>query len=65
MRWRLLSYGQLVGRAVAELERGPLADAVRGRLRHLIADEYHDVNPAQDRLIELLTGPGVEVRGRR
>ena len=30
-------------------------------LRHLIVDEYQDVNPAQERLIELLTGPEVEL----
>ena len=30
-------------------------------LRHLIVDEYQDVNPAQERLIELLTGPSVEL----
>ena len=30
-------------------------------LRHLIVDEYQDVNPAQERLIELLTGPQVEL----
>ena len=28
-----------------------------GRLRHLIVDEYQDVNPAQERLIELLAKP--------
>ena len=60
-RYRLLTYGQQVARAVAELERGPVREAVRRDLRHLIVDEYQDVNPAQERLIELLAGPGVEV----
>ena len=40
--------------------------AVHAELRHLIVDEYQDVNPAQERLIELLTGPtGRAVRRRR
>jgi len=60
-RYRLLTYGQQVVRAVAELEREPVRAAVHADLRHLIVDEYQDVNPAQERLIRLLAGPGVEV----
>lgn len=60
-RHRLLTYGQQVVRAVKELERRELATLVRADLRHLIVDEYQDVNPAQERLIELLTGPAVEL----
>jgi len=60
-RYRLLTYGQQVVRAVRELERPELATEVHSRLRHLIVDEYQDVNPAQERLIELLTGPQVEL----
>lgn len=60
-RYRLLTYGQQVVRAVTELGRGDLAAQVHGRLRHLIVDEYQDVNPAQERLIELLTGPDTEL----
>jgi len=60
-RYRLLTYGQQVVRAVRELERPELAAAVHAELRHLIVDEYQDVNPAQERLIELLTGPEVEL----
>ena len=48
------SYGQQVVRAVRELERPELAGVIHGELRHLIVDEYQDVNPAQERLIELL-----------
>jgi DNA helicase II / ATP-dependent DNA helicase PcrA len=59
-RYRLLTYGQQVVRAVRELEREPVLAAVRAELRHLIVDEYQDVNSAQERLIELLTGPAVE-----
>jgi DNA helicase-2/ATP-dependent DNA helicase PcrA len=57
--YRLLTYGQQVVRAVRELERPELAAEIHSRLRHLIVDEYQDVNPAQERLIELLTGPQV------
>jgi DNA helicase II / ATP-dependent DNA helicase PcrA len=59
--YRLLTYGQQLVRAVRELERPELAAEIHSRLRHLIVDEYQDVNPAQERLIELLTGPQVEL----
>lgn len=56
-RYRLLTYGQQIGRAVDELARAELASSIHSTLRHLIVDEYQDVNPAQERLIELLAGP--------
>jgi len=46
---------------VRELERPALAADLHAELRHLIVDEYQDVNPAQERLVELLAGPGVEL----
>jgi DNA helicase-2/ATP-dependent DNA helicase PcrA len=60
-RYRLLTYGQQIVRAVRELERNEVAASVHAELRHLIVDEYQDVNPAQERLVELLTGPEVEL----
>lgn len=60
-RYRLLTYGQQVVRAVRELERPEVAAGVHESLRHLIVDEYQDINPAQERLIELLVGPGIEL----
>ncbi len=60
-RYRLLTYGQQIVRAVRELERPQFAAEIHARLRHLIVDEYQDINPAQERLIELLTGPQVEL----
>jgi DNA helicase II / ATP-dependent DNA helicase PcrA len=60
-QFRLLTYGQLISRAVAELEKPDVAGKVHAVLRHLIVDEYQDVNPAQERLIRLLTGPQVEL----
>lgn len=60
-RYRLLTYGQQIARAVEELKRPEVAGSVHAPLQHLIVDEYQDVNPAQERLIELLAGPGVEL----
>jgi DNA helicase-2/ATP-dependent DNA helicase PcrA len=60
-QFRLLTYGQLISRAVAELERPTVKNAVHAALRHLIVDEYQDVNPAQERLIRLLTDPKAEL----
>lgn len=60
-RYRLLSFGQQIVRTVAELEDPDVAASVHAELRHLIVDEYQDVNPAQERLIELLTGPEVQL----
>jgi len=60
-RYRLLTYGQQIARAVNELERPGLAAEVHGTLRHLIVDEYQDVNPAQERLIRLLAGSQTEL----
>ncbi|MFH0944264.1 MAG: ATP-dependent DNA helicase [Planctomycetota bacterium] len=53
-RYHLLSYGQIISAAVRELEKKDVFRKVHGPLRHLIVDEYQDVNPAQERLIELL-----------
>ncbi len=36
-------------------------ERVHGPLRHLVVDEYQDINPAQERLIELLAQPPVEL----
>lgn len=59
--FRVLTFGQLISRAVAELESPELLAAVTEPLRHLIVDEYQDVNPAQERLIELLASGGPEL----
>lgn len=60
-RYRLLTYGQQIVRAVRELERPELAALVHADLRHLIVDEYQDVNPAQERLVELLVSGDAEL----
>jgi DNA helicase-2/ATP-dependent DNA helicase PcrA len=58
---RVLSYGQQIAGAVKELEKPALQRTVHESLRHLIVDEYQDINPAQERLIELLVGPHTEL----
>ena len=60
-QFRLLTYGQLISRAVAELGTPAVAGTVHATLRHLIVDEYQDVNPAQEGLIRLLSGSEVEL----
>src|SRR5437870_1812642 len=59
--YQLLSNGQQEVRAVRELQQLEFAAEVHSRLRNLIVDEYQDVNPAQERLIRLLTGPQVQL----
>ena len=44
-----------------ELAKPEVAAGVHATLAHLIVDEYQDVNPAQERLIRLVTGPRVEL----
>lgn len=61
-RHRFLTYGLLISEAVARLESDPAVfERVHGPLRHLLVDEYQDINPAQERLIELLSKKPVEL----
>jgi DNA helicase-2/ATP-dependent DNA helicase PcrA len=60
-RYRLLTYGQQIARVVEALRDPTVRASVGADLRHLIVDEYQDVNPAQEQLIELLAGPRVEL----
>ncbi len=60
-RYRLLTYGQQVRAAVAALTDPAVAARVHESLRYLIVDEYQDINPAQEQLIRLLTGPDTEL----
>ena len=59
--YRLLTYGQQIALAARELDRPEVFKEVHSALRHLIVDEYQDINPAQERLIELLATPPVEL----
>ena len=60
-RYRLMSYGLQIARAVQELRTPDVRDQVVSSLKHLIVDEYQDVNFAQESLIQLLTGPNTEL----
>lgn len=55
--YRALTFGQMIRLAVEYLQKaGP-----EEQLRHLIVDEYQDINPAQEKLIELLSKGTVEL----
>lgn len=54
-RYHFLTFGLLVSLAVEALQDPATFEKVHGSLRHLVVDEYQDVNPAQHRLVQLLT----------
>lgn len=56
-RFQFMSFGTQITRAVEALADTNVHLAVTAPLRHLIVDEYQDVNPAQEKLIELLAKP--------
>lgn len=60
-RYHFLTYGLLISEAVKALSRPEVFERVHGPLRHLIVDEYQDINPAQERLISLLAKPPVHL----
>jgi DNA helicase-2/ATP-dependent DNA helicase PcrA len=60
-KYRLMSYGQQIAGAVRELENPAVQNQIHSTLKHLIVDEYQDVNPAQERLIQLLTGSNTQL----
>lgn len=55
--YRFMSFGTQIVRAVDALQDPEVHARVTAELRHLIVDEYQDVNPAQERLISLLSKP--------
>lgn len=56
-RYRVLTFGQQIVQAVAALEDPGIHASVTRELKHLIVDEYQDVNPAQEKLISRLAKP--------
>jgi ATP-dependent DNA helicase UvrD/PcrA len=60
-RYHFLTFGLLITSALEALERPEVFARVHGPLRHLLVDEYQDINPAQERLIELLSQPPVRL----
>jgi len=59
--YHVLTYGRIIALAVKELESSEVLQAVHGNLRHLIVDEYQDVNPAQEALVRRLAAAPVEL----
>jgi DNA helicase-2/ATP-dependent DNA helicase PcrA len=55
--YRFMSFGTQIVEAVRALEDPVVHAAVTAGIKHLIVDEYQDVNPAQERLISLLAKP--------
>jgi len=54
-RYHFLTFGLLVTAALEALADPAVHARVHGPLRHLLVDEYQDINPAQERLIQLLS----------
>jgi DNA helicase-2/ATP-dependent DNA helicase PcrA len=58
----LFDYEDLIARPVRLLQSQPdLHEAWRRRFRHLLVDEYQDLNEAQYRLFQALAGPEAEI----
>jgi len=55
--YRFMSFGTQVVEAVRALEDPTVRAEVTSGLRHLIVDEYQDVNPSQEQLIRPLAKP--------
>ncbi len=60
-RYHVLTHNQCIARAVAALDDASTFARVHAPLRHLIVDEFQDINPAQARLIERLSAAPVEL----
>lgn len=60
-RYHLLTFSLIIQRAVGELEKPEMHARIHACLRHLIVDEFQDINPAQERLIRLLGSDPVQV----
>lgn len=54
---RLLTFGLQIAKAVEVLRDDEVQAKIVPTIRHLIVDEYQDVNPAQEELIRLLSKP--------
>ena len=57
-KYRLLTFGQQIVRSVSALDDPAVAAEIHKSLKHLIVDEYQDVNPAQEELIRKLAAGG-------
>ncbi|OFW60372.1 MAG: hypothetical protein A2133_07265 [Actinobacteria bacterium RBG_16_64_13] len=60
-RYHCLTFSLVIQCAVESLQEKAIFKSVHGPLRHLVVDEYQDINPAQEKLIELLSKPPVQL----
>lgn len=60
-RLHLLTYARIVQCAVDALEDPATRERIVAPLKHLIVDEYQDINPSQDRLISHLASHGAQI----
>ena len=60
-RHNFLTFGLQIALAVEALDDPTIFAKVHGPLRYLLVDEYQDINPAQERLIERLSTAPVEL----
>ena len=58
---RLMTYGQMIVHAVEALDDEAVRGAVHPSLRHVIVDEYQDINPAEEAMIERLVAGGAHL----
>lgn len=54
-RFHVLTFNQAIARAIDELSKPEVFRTVHRTLKHLIVDEFQDINPAQAKLITLLS----------
>lgn len=55
--YHLLTFGQQIARAVEAMMDPEVQKKVTADIKHLIVDEYQDVNPVQEKLIQLIAKP--------
>lgn len=60
-KYRLMTFGMQIARAVEELQKPDVQILMKDRIKHLIVDEYQDVNPAQEELVATLERLGANV----
>ncbi len=60
-RYRLLTFGQQIAQTILALDHPEVVAEIHHRLKHLIVDEYQDVNPAQEELIHRLVAGGAHL----
>lgn len=54
---KMLTFGMQISRAISALQVPETRDRITRGVRHLIVDEYQDVNIAQEKLVQLLAKP--------